>query len=191
MAVVALVGWFGLSQAREVMAPTGVSVPVSAASVQRPVERLTIANEPDLPLVIADPHTFTVLSHYGAADIRSRLVYTADPERALKWLGNNSVERGMIDLLGPWFHMNVVPFDDFVTTHSRFFVYGDFVRLSFLNWILPELRAQGFHAELLNRAGDNMMLYVSKDQDRRARAAANGRSAPLQPPSSAGQNDLP
>ncbi len=150
-------------------------------------EWLTIANEPDLPLVIADPHTFAVLSHYGAADIRSRLVYAADPERALKRLGNSSVERGMVDLLGPWFHMNVVPFDAFVATHSRFLVYGDFVRLSFLNWIVPELQAQGFHAELLNREGDNMLLYVSLDETTRARGTAKSASAPRQPQSSAGQ----
>ena len=184
MSVAALVGWFGLSQAREAMAPTGASVPVSAASVQRPVEWLANGPEPDLPLVIADPHTFTVLSHYGTSGVRSRLVYAADPKRALKRLGTNSVERGMIDLIGPWFHMNVVPFDGFVATHARFFVYGDFVRLSFLNWIVPELQAQGFHAELLNRAGDNMLLYVSRD----AEAEATSAPAPLQPTASAGQN---
>ena len=188
MSVVALVGWFGLSQAREAMAPTGVSVPVSAASVQRPAEWLANSPEPDLPLVIADPHTFLVLSHYGAADIRSRLVYAADPERALTRLGSNSVERGMLDLLGPWFHLNVVPFEPFAAAHSRFFVYGDFVRLSFLNWIVPELQAQGFRAELLNRAGDNMLLYVSRDQESRAHAEPNGATAPLQPTPSAGQN---
>ena len=37
--------------------------------------------------------------------------------------------------------------------HSRFLVYGDFVRLSFLNWLLPELHARGWRTELLNRAG--------------------------------------
>jgi len=57
--------------------------------------------------------------------------------------------------------LNVVPFDGFVTHHTRFLVYGDFVRLSFLNWILPELRERGVHLEVLDRAGDNMLLMAS------------------------------
>jgi hypothetical protein len=59
--------------------------------------------------------------------------------------------------------MNVVPFEPFITEHSRFLVYGDFVRLGFLNWLAPELRAQGIHTELLNRAGDNMLLLAYRE----------------------------
>ncbi len=153
-----------LSQAREYVAPTGVSLPVSAASIARAVE-WTAAAAPaaNLPLVIADPHTFTVLSHYGPAAIQSRLVYLADPDRALARLGHNSVERGMLDLVAPWFHMNVVPFEPFVATHARFLIYGDFLRLAFLNWLQPELRARGVHLELLNRADSNMLLLARRD----------------------------
>lgn len=158
-----LAGWFVLSQARELLTPTGVSMPFGAVSVARPAEWVAAQPERDLPLVVADPHTFTVLSHYGTPSIKSRIVYLADPERALKILGQNSVERGMLDLVQPWFHLNVVRFEPFVTEHSRFLVYGDFVRLTFLNWIVVELRARGWHTELLNRAGDNMLLLASRE----------------------------
>jgi hypothetical protein len=160
----ATVGWFGLSQAREIIAPTGLSVPVSAAAVRRPAEWVAAAGHTDLPVVIADPHNFAALSHYAGASLKARLVYAADPDRALTQLGHNSVERGMLDLLAPWFQMHVVRYDDFVATHSRFLVYGDFVRLAFLNWILPELHASGFRTELLNREGDNMLLYAWRDR---------------------------
>jgi hypothetical protein len=67
--------------------------------------------------------------------------------------------------LRPWFHLNVLEFEPFATGHPRFLVYGDFVRLAFLNWIVPELQKRGFHTELLNRAGDNMLLLVSRAGD--------------------------
>jgi hypothetical protein len=113
---------------------------------------------------VADAQTFAVLSHYGAADVKSRIVYLADPNLALKHLGHNSVERGMLDLLRPWFGMHVVEFEPYMAAHSRFLVYGDFVRLSFLNWLLPELHARGWRTELLNRGGDNLLLLASRDR---------------------------
>jgi hypothetical protein len=161
---------FVLSQARELVQPTGSSVPVSRAAVERPTHWVQAARYPELPLAVADPHTFTVLSHYGAPEIRSRIVYLADPDLALKHLGSNSVERGMLDLIQPWFHMRVVRFEPFMDQHDRFLVYGDFVRLAFLNWLLPELHARGIHTELLNRAGDNMLLLAYRDAGSRASA---------------------
>ena len=159
---VSLTGWFVLSQAREFRQPTGFSLPVSQAQVNRATEWLA-KRDRALPVVVADPHTFTVLSHYGSGNVKSRIVYLADPDLALKHLGHNSVERGMLDLLRPWFRMNVVEFAPYMAAHSRFLVYGNFVRLSFLNWLLPELHARGWRTELLNRAGDNLLLVAYRD----------------------------
>jgi len=175
--VATLCGWFFLSQARELIQPTGVTLPVSAGRLARPVKWLA-AVPPEkraLPLVIADPQSFLILSQYGAPEIRARIVYLADANRALAQLGTNSVERGMLDLVKPWFGMNVVPFEPFVESHDEFLVYGDFVRLAFLNWIVPELHAQAMHTELLNRAGDDMLLYVSRNGSRGPSAERSGQ----------------
>jgi hypothetical protein len=158
-----LAGWFVLSQARELREPTLVSLPVSPVSVMRPTEWVAAVRDRDLPVVVADPHTFIVLSHYGAPGMTSRLVYLADPDRALKVLGHNSIERGMLDLLQPWFHLNVVRFEPFVAEHTRFLVLGNFVSKSFMNWLLPELHALGWHTELLNQSGDDMLLLASRE----------------------------
>ena len=114
---VSLAGWFVLSQAREFIEPTGFSMPVSQAQVNRAIEWLA-DRDPDLPVVVADPQTFAVLSHYGSREVKSRIVYLADPDLALKHLGHNSVERGMLDLLRPWFRMNVVEFEPYMAAHS-------------------------------------------------------------------------
>ncbi len=150
---VSLAGWFVLSQAREFMRTDRVLDAGEPGQVNRATEWLA-KQDRDLPVVVADPQTFAVLSHYGSGEVKSRIVYLADPDLALKHLGHNSVERGMLDLLRPWFGMNVVEFEPYMAAHSRFLVYGDFVRLSFLNWLLPELHARGWRTELLNRAGD-------------------------------------
>ena len=157
-----LIAWFALSQARELVEPTGMSVPIARASIDRPAEWLKSAPDNSLPVVIADPHTFTVLSHYADPALQPRIVYLADVDISLKRLGHNSVERGMLTLLRPWFHMKVVDFEPFIAQHPRFFVYGDFFTLAFLNWITPELQERGMHLELLNREGDNLLLLATR-----------------------------
>jgi hypothetical protein len=163
VAVVCLVGWYGLARAREWVDPTSASTPVSDAALQGAVQLLRSDPERQLSLVVADPHTFTVLSHYAPPDIRSRLVYLADPDLALKRLGHNSVERGMIDLVKPWFRMNVVDYDTFVAQQPRFLVFGNVGALAFLNWLLPELQAHGMRLELRGRMGENLFLLASRD----------------------------
>lgn len=76
----------------------------------------------------------------------------------MKHLGHNSVERGMLGLLKPWFGMNIVEFEPFIGEHPKVLVYGR----SGLNWILPELQARGMRIELLNREGDNLFLLVTR-----------------------------
>jgi Dolichyl-phosphate-mannose-protein mannosyltransferase len=174
IAVTCLGCWFVLLQARELVQPTGLTLPVSRVSVDRLSQWVRATPHPNLPLVVADPQTFTELSHYGAPDIRQRIVYLADPDLALKHRGTNSVERGMLDLVRPWFRMHVVPFRPFIEQHDRFLVYGDFVRLSFLNWLLPELHARGMHTRLLNGAGNNLFLLAYRDT---ASPLATGASA--------------
>jgi hypothetical protein len=159
-AVICLLSWFALSSAREYIQPTGFSQPIRQSTVDRPDQWTAAWRGSGLPVVIADPQTFVVLSHYSRPEFRSRIVYLADPDLALKALGHNSVERGMLDLIGPWFGMHVVHYQPFLADHPAFLLYGDFVRLSFLNWILPDLQARGMRTELLNRSGDNLLLLA-------------------------------
>jgi hypothetical protein len=73
--------------------------------------------------------------------------------------------------------MNIQPFEPFMAAHPRVLVYGDFIRLGFLNWMLPELQARGLHIELLNREGDNLFLLVSRTEGTDGDASAVGSAA--------------
>jgi hypothetical protein len=127
-------------------------------------------------VVVADPHNFMVLSHYAPPEVSSRLVYLADPALAQKRLGHNSVERSMVDLVQPWFGMNVVRFSPFISQHARFLVYGTFV--GFLDWLLPELRARGMQTELLNESGSTLLLLAYREG---SAVSSPGPVAPVRP----------
>lgn len=104
-------------------------------------------NKENLPIVIAEPLNFVVFSHYAPADVRSRLVYLSDPALAGRLLGFTSVENGMVQLVGPWFHMKVVPLDAFLASNPRFLLYGGW----WLNWVTRALSDRGLRIEFLKR----------------------------------------
>lgn len=92
----------------------------------------------DLPIVVADPHTFMILTRYGPPSLTGRLVYLADPRAQRKYVGSNSIDQGMLDLVGPWFRLPVETYPAFMEAHPQFLVFqagGE----SGWNWLVPQL----------------------------------------------------
>jgi Dolichyl-phosphate-mannose-protein mannosyltransferase len=115
-------------------------------------------NADGLPIAVSDPHTFMKLAHYAPPNIARRIIYLADTEASLRYIGHNSVEKGMIDMIGPWFHLEVVEYQRFVSTGKRFLVYSK--PDQFLNWLLSDLDSAQMHMELLGRDQDAILLLV-------------------------------
>lgn len=115
-------------------------------------------DEKALPIVCSDAHIFLVLSHYAPPEIKSRLVYLGDPERSMRYLGHNSVERGMFEMLKPWFHLNIEPYQNYLASGKGFLLIAD--SENFLNWILTDLPATGRHIELRGRSKQFMLFLV-------------------------------
>jgi hypothetical protein len=111
----------------------------------------------NLPIVAADAHTFIELNYY-APEISSRVVYLADPEISLRRTQQNSIERGMIDLLKPWFELNVTDYKSYVAARPRFLLCGDPQHFS---WIIPQLEEDGMQFELKGFEGSTMLFIVS------------------------------
>lgn len=136
-------------------------------SVQRVTSResavrlLQAQPEAALPIVCSDQHAFIVLSEYAPTDIRARLVYLADPAISMRTLHHDSLERGTLNLLKPWFKLNVESYQSFMATNRPFLLYGD--PQYFLNWLLPELLASGRPMELRGRTADALLLLVGPD----------------------------
>jgi hypothetical protein len=53
------------------------------------------------------------------------------------------------------------------------------VRLSFLNWLLPELHARGWRTELLNLGGDDMLFLAARDEGATRLAPPSQPAVPL------------
>ena len=99
-----------------------------------------------------------MLAHYGSPDIASRVVYLAGPPESLRYLGHNSVEKGLLDLR-PWFPVRVEEYQVFLASRKRFLVYGSAGHP--LNWLFSELVADRRRVELLGRRDDALLFLVT------------------------------
>lgn len=131
---------------------------------EKSIALLRSANKEDLPIVIGEPQTFVLFAHYAPSDIRSHLVYLANTALASEILGFSSSEEGMVQLVGPWFHMRVVPFEPFLASNHRFLLYGPWSG----NWVNRVLSDQLFRIEFLARlesptSNDKYLFYVTRD----------------------------
>lgn len=125
------------------------------------MQLLQDAAAPDLPIIASEPHIFMALAYYGPPAVTSRLVYLGDPDASLRHLGHNSVDRGMVDLIGPWFGLPVRNYRSYVESHPRFLVYGD---LGWLNWVTDQLRADNRRLELKGRRGGTYLFLVTRPE---------------------------
>jgi hypothetical protein len=116
----------------------------------------------DLPIAATDQHVFTNLAHYAPRDVASRLVYLADPDKALRYLGYNSAEMGMLDLLKPYFGLPIEEYDSYVASQRRFFVYGS--AGYFMNWLLSDLATKRWRVELKGRNKDSLLFLVDHEE---------------------------
>jgi hypothetical protein len=111
-----------------------------------------------LPIVVSDPHAFMTLAHYGSPDIAGRIVYLADPEASLRYLGHNSVEKGMLDLIKPVFGLNVQEYHRYLRNEERFMVYTR--PANAFNWLLSDLNSKSAMIEMRGRDHDALILFV-------------------------------
>jgi hypothetical protein len=140
----------------------GMTLQDSAKRVQSregAVRMLQTEGHRELPVVCSDPHVFLLLSHYAPPDVRSRLVYLADPEASLPYLGHNSIEQGMFDLLKPWFGLNVQAYRPFLASQKPFLLCGD--PQYFLNWVLRDLASSDMRLELKGQYKEILLFLVS------------------------------
>jgi hypothetical protein len=114
----------------------------------------------DMPVVCSDSHLFIILSHYAPPEVRSRLVYLADPDKSLRYLRHSSLERGTLDLLKPWFRLNVQPYRPDPGSRGQFLLVGD--PQNFMNWILQDLVASGTRMELTGRHQEVLLFRVGQ-----------------------------
>jgi hypothetical protein len=108
---------------------------------------------PDAQIAVMEVSVAHRLSFYAPRGLASRVTYVADPGSAVALLGQDTVDRGLLDLR-PWFPMNIVRSDSFLTDNHQFYVFGETNNWSWLTFDLPKwgqtkLMARGEHQRLL------------------------------------------
>jgi hypothetical protein len=111
----------------------------------------------DGPIDIAEFTPFHQLSFYGRRDLANRLAYAADPHLSVRYLGHDTVDRGLLSLV-PWFPLKVVWWHDWWRTHSFSYVYG-----SVSDWTWHAYAVDGVgKVEVLNRDLSHLLLGVTR-----------------------------
>jgi hypothetical protein len=105
-------------------------------------------------IAIPDVTLFHRLSVYARRDLADRVVYLADPHLSVRYLGHDTVDRGLLQL-NPWFPLNVVWFRDWLIAHPSLLVYGS---INDWNWVSFELPKWSNEIRLVERDRWRMLL---------------------------------
>jgi hypothetical protein len=109
----------------------------------------------DLPLVVSDSMAYLVIQHYASPELRRRLVALIDPASAVLYVGNDSVDKGML-ALRPLIPLDAYDFSQFAATHRSFLLYSN---ASDFDWLPMRLLQDGDTMRLL-AAQENGSLYL-------------------------------
>jgi hypothetical protein len=90
----------------------------------------------DAPVAMAENTQFQRLSFYARRDLVRRVAYVADPHLSTRYLGHDTIDRGLL-ALNPWFPLNVVWWHDWLSAHPSFVVYGYVGDWTWLTFELP------------------------------------------------------
>jgi hypothetical protein len=131
VAVLLLAGFGGGSVAQIVKAPY-----LRDAEAMRMA--LSAAPAEPAPIVVADHHIFVVLSYYGDAKLRSRLVYVASPNLERYYTGIDTGDL-LLSALGRRTPLHVVPYQDFVKNHPHFLLAANAQ-----DWLVWHFNRSGF-----------------------------------------------
>jgi Dolichyl-phosphate-mannose-protein mannosyltransferase len=112
-----------------------------------------LSSLPDAPIAVMEVSIAHRLSYYAPRRLASRVVYVADPNASVSYLGQDTVDRGLLDLRY-WFPMDIVRADSFLTDNPQFYAFGQTSEWSWLTfdmakWGQTKLMARGEEGRLL------------------------------------------
>ena len=115
----------------------------------------------DLPLVVSDSQAYLVIQHYASPELRRRLVAIVDPANADRYVGNDSVDKGML-ALRPLIPLDLYDFSQFAAMHRSFLLYSND---SPFDWLPIRLLQEGDTMRLLADQDYGAMYLVELKPD--------------------------
>jgi hypothetical protein len=108
-------------------------------------------------IVLGDVTLFHRISFYAPRDFVQNFTYMPDPDCSARYLGQDTVDRGMLDLR-PWFPLKVIPRESYISTHRHFLTYGT---VGQWNWITDEITPPNYETRLVERRRNNLLLATT------------------------------
>lgn len=138
-------------------------VPLMFAVIEVPPRENPFTQEPllvkaleDGPVAVADGQLFIQMWYYSPDRLKPRIVYLADNQAAVKYMGFDAIDGGL-RILKPWASVAVEEYKDFATPGRTFSVYQNSLRPG---WLLARIVADGDAAELTQDATFRQLYRV-------------------------------
>lgn len=136
-----------------------------AREVEDLISALRSLTAEGLPVVLTDGKEFVQAAFYWPQDEPRSFEYLADPASEVRYLGHDTIDRGMV-ALEPWLGLSPAEYAPFLRRHERFLVYGAHTDWT---WLLGRLAADGVECRLIGSDGERLLFRVGP---RHAEAAA-------------------
>jgi hypothetical protein len=109
------------------------------------------------PVALSEISLLHQLSFYARRDLVGRLAYLADPHLSVQYIGHDTIDRGLLDLV-PWFPLNIVWWHDWWQAHSYSLVYGYVGEWTWSTFAVDQVGT----VQLLERDVDRLLLSVTR-----------------------------
>lgn len=107
------------------------------------------------PIVMAEVTRFHRVSFYAPRELVSRLTFVANPTSSVEYLGQDTVDRGLLDLR-EWFPLHVEGTERYLAEHADFLIFGN---VSSWNWVTFEAAKWGT-SDLVARTRTGALLFA-------------------------------
>ncbi len=111
------------------------------------------------PILVTEFMQFHRLSYYAPRKLARRLIYAADPEKSLKYVHHNTVDRGLLDLR-PWFPERIEEYHSVLQSYPRFVCYGRVGSRSW-GWLTYALVDDHLDTKVIGRHDERLLIAVS------------------------------
>jgi hypothetical protein len=118
---------------------------------------LESAGHATMPIVCPEVTLFHRMSYYAGRQFADRLIYTADPASAVRYLGHDTIDRGLM-ALRPWFPLKTVDYSSYIASQPRFLVYGYIGKWT---WFTHGAARDAVKLEFLARRGDRVLFLAT------------------------------
>jgi hypothetical protein len=115
----------------------------------------------DLPIVVSTIGGALELRYRADPQLAARILYLASISDAEHYLGYTSIEKGMVNLVGPWFDVNVADYSVFLQTHCKFYLWGSVSPQ--WSWIVAKFQDEKIDVKLLDmleESSGQMFLFL-------------------------------